>query len=78
MMSYWLETMILDILGEQNEPVPNIQWGLCLCFAHMMLKVLKPCPDPKLLGPDLNETDISQELEDPIITRPHKKEAVKM
>ncbi len=54
MMSYWFETIALSIF-ENIDPVQTLQIGVYSFFEYAAASVLEPCPDPKNLGPNLDE-----------------------
>jgi len=65
MMSYWLETVVLNIF-EEIEPVQFIQVGLYNFFARAISRVSQSCADPKGLGPDLDE-DVDEDTRRKIV-----------
>lgn len=65
MMSYWLESIALSIFEEINS-IKVIRIGLFHFFTYAIRKVQARCPDPKGLGPNLDE-DVDTESRQKIV-----------
>ncbi len=54
--SYYFETMLIN--GFRNKPsVSTLQDGVAVAFQELAMQLTWPCPDPKQLGPNLDEAE---------------------